>query len=291
VLNSGPSTVADAMIPILTQSKVLSFNIGPTATSSDPTANPYNFDLSPSAGDYIDAFVPALEDEGYESVAILHGSSAYGELFGSTAEEKFTAAGLDVVGVQGFDNAALDMTAQLETLQSLNPDVLVLDAYGAPLGYVLQGLDKLGWDVPIMGNNSVAATGLISTEPPTGVLGTDQVANLRMQVFNSTAYDASNERLNEAVTLMAETGPIKSSLILAYNYDSMWLVKAAAEDAGTVDDVEALAAALVKPAVQEAAGTVMLSLYGFTADSHSPKPGADEFKFISPGPLVNGQFQ
>jgi branched-chain amino acid transport system substrate-binding protein len=290
VMNSGPSTVAEAMLPILSQNKVLSFNIGPTATSGDPKANPYNFDLSPSVPDYIDSFVAEMKDRDYDNVAILHGSSAYGELFGQLTQEAFADDGFEVTGVQGYDNASLDMTAQLEALQETDPDVLVLDAYGAPLGYVLQGIEKLGWDVPIMGNTSVSATGLISTEPPTGVLGTDQVKNLTMQVFRSTKYDADDELVNNAVQLMTEAGEIKSSLILAYNYDAMPLVKAAAEKAGSLD-VDAVAEALLDSAVQESAETAMLALYGFTKDSHTPHAEPAEFLFIAPGPLVDGQYQ
>ncbi|MBV0895748.1 ABC transporter substrate-binding protein [Microbacterium sp. NC79] len=290
VMNSGPSTVADAMIPILTQNKILSFNIGPTATSADPAQSPYNFDLSPSANDYIKAFVPTMEDKGYEDVAILHGSSAYGELFGKGTSEIFGESGFTVVGNEGYDVAALDMTAQLEALKSKNPDVLVLDAYGAPLGYVLQGIEKLGWDIPIMGNTSVSATTLIATEPPTGVLGTDQVKNLTMQVFTSTKFDKNDAAVNDGVKHMVEAGDIKTSLILAYNLDAMWLVKAAAEKEGSLD-AEALVKGITDAQVQKDAGTILIKNYGFTPEKHSPSLGTDEFLFISPGPLVNGQFQ
>ena len=291
VMNSGPSTVADAMLPILTEEKVLSFNIGPTPTSGDPAVSPYNFDLSASVPDYLGSFVNEVGARGYENVAILHGSSAYGELFGSQSEEKLVEAGFTVTGNQGYDNAALDMTAQLESLRATNPEVLILDAYGAPLGYVLQGVERLGWDIPIMGNTSVAATGLVTSEPPNGVLGTDQVANLTMQVFKSTKYDASATGVNEAVDRMMAAGDILSSLILAYNYDAMLLMKAAAESVGSLDDVDALAAALLEEPVQKAANTQMISWYRFTADSHTPHVAPEDFLFISPGPLVKGQYQ
>lgn len=290
VMNSGPSTVAEATIPILTQNNILSFNIGPTATSGDPAQAPYNFDLSPSVPNYINGFISEIQSRGFQNVAILHGSSAYGELFGQMTKSMFEDAGLTVTGDEGYDNAALDMTPQLQTLQNGNPDVLVLDAYGAPLGYVLQGIEKLGFDVPIMGNNSVAATGLISVPPPDGVLGTDQVKNLTMQVFLSTKYDASATDVNDAVARMVAAGDIKSSLILGYNYDSMLLVKAAAENANSLD-AEALATALIDPGVQADAHTVILKSYNFSADSHTPNSGPEEFAFISPGPLVNGQYQ
>jgi branched-chain amino acid transport system substrate-binding protein len=291
VMNAGPSTITEAMLPILTQNQVFSFNIGPTATSGDPKVNPYSFDLGASVPDYLGSFVHEVGERGYEKVAILHGSSAYGELFGQKAGEMLEEDGFTVTGNEGFDNAALDMTAQLSALQQGDPDVLVLDAYGAPLGYVLQSLEKLGWDIPIMGNTSVSATGLIARPAPDGVLGTDQVKNLTMQVYNSTQYNPDDELVNEGVERMLAAGEIRSSLITAYNYDSMFLFKAAAEKAGTVDDVDALVKAMLDPEVQKSAGTAILTNYAFTADVHSPHVTADQFSFIPPGKLVNGQFQ
>lgn len=290
VMNSGPSTVADAILPILTQNKLLSFNIGPTVTSSDPKANPYNFDLSPSVQDYIDAFTTEINTKGHKKIAVLHGSSAFGEMFGKLTESTFTGAGLAVTGNQGYDNAALDMTPQLERLKETNPDVLVLESYGAPLAYVLQGIEKLGWDIPIIGNNSVAATGLIATPEPAGLLGTAKVKNLTMQVFQSTKHDPKNTELNEAVELMAKTGPIGSSLILAYNYDAMWLLKAAAESTNSLDSAK-VSAALVDEKVQGSAKTQILPKYSFTQELHAPHAAPEDFAFISPAPLVNGQFQ
>ena len=288
VLNSGPSTVADATLPILKQNNILSFNIGPTATSADPAQFPLNFDLSANAADYINAFVPYLEEHGYKKVGILHGSSSYGETFGKTAQE-IIGKSAEVVANEEYDVAALDMTAQIQAIKSKNPDALILDAYGAPLGYVLKGIDKLGWDIPIVGNNSVAATGLISTEPPAGVLGTDQVKNLVMQVYASTAYDQNATEVVEAVKHMKDLGEIKASLILAYNYDAPLLVQAAAKQAGSTDPAE-LAKALEDPEVQKAAPTAIISTYNFTAEQHGPHANADEFAFISPSPLKDGQF-
>src|SRR5699024_2763283 len=273
-------------LPILMEEGILSFNIGPTSDSDDPSVNPYNFDLSPSPVDYVKGFLPTMEEEGYETVAVLNGDDPYGNTFAERVEEIMGEEGYDVVGPRTFDNGSLDMTAQLEALKAEDPDVLVLDAYGAPVVYVLEGVEKLGWDVPILANNSVSASPATSTEPPTGLLGTERVENLRMQVFASTVQNPDEPATVEAVELMAATGPIESTLILGYNYDTMWLLKVAAEDAGSLD-VEALTASLEKEEVQEAAETVILKKYNFTSEGHSPAPDADEFRFIAPGALVN----
>ena len=290
VMNSGPSTVAEAITPVLSQEKIISFNIGPTEATGDPALSPYNFDLSPAAADYVGGIVAELGERGYSKVSVLHGSSAFGELFGKLAGDMAKDAGLTVTGNEGYDVAALDMTPQIEKLRAGNPEVVVLDAYGAPLGYVLEGFEKLGWDVPIIGNTSVSGTGLIAAAPPEGVLGTDQVKNLTMQVFKSTKYDEADERVNRAVTEMAAAGDIKSSLILAYNYDAMYLYKAAVESAGSFE-ADAVVEALLDPEVQKNSDTAMLSLRNFTDKAHTPNSGPDQFMYIEPGELVNGQFQ
>ncbi len=290
VLNSGPSTVSDATLPILKQNKILSFNIGPTQTSSDPKQFPLNFDLSASAGDQIQAYLPYFGEKGYKKVGVLHGSSSYGEVFAKSSEEIFSKGGLEVTANKEYDVAALDMSAQLAAIRDTKPDVLVLDAYGAPLGYVLKGLEKLGWDIPVIGNTSVSATGIISTEPPSGVLGTAVVKNLVMQVYKSTKFDPAATGVNNAVKTMKGIGPIKATLILAYNYDALPLVAAAAEKAGSSEPAD-IAKALEDSSVQESADTVILTRYNFTADDHAPNPNADEFAFIPPSKLKDGQFQ
>lgn len=291
VLNSGPSTVSAATLPLISQAGILSFNIGPIANSADPSKMPLNFDLSPGPTDYLKGYVGYLKDKGYKSVGILHGSSSYGELFGKLTQETLTSNGFTVTDNEAYDVAALDMTPQLSAIQAGKPDALIVDAYGAPIGYILQGIDKLGWDVPIVANNSVAASPIAGKLPPDGVVGTPQAANLVMEVFNSTKYDPAATGVNDALKTMLSVGPIKASLILAYNYDVFPLIKAAAEKAGSLNDPKAIAAALEDASVTASAKTVILTRYGFTPQSHSPNVGGDEFQFIQPSELKNGQYQ
>lgn len=290
-LNSGPSTIAAATLPILTQNNILSFNIGPTADSADPSVNPLNFDLSPGPAEYLAGFVVELESTDYQKVGIIHGSTAYGQTFGRMAGEILPEAGYEIVGNQEYDSAALDMTPQLQALQAAQPDVLIFDGYGAPVGYVLQSKEKLGWDIPMLANNSVASTSIVSQPPPDGVLGTDQVKGLKMQVAKSIKHDPGADNVNHAVELMKEQGPIKTTLVQAYNWDAPHLIAAAAEKVGHADSAEELAKALEDPEVQEAANVAMISRYNFSADSHGPNVSGDEFIFVEPSEIKDGQFQ
>jgi branched-chain amino acid transport system substrate-binding protein len=286
-LNSGPSTVAAAVLPILKANGILSFNIGPTSNSA--TAFPLNFDLSPGPADYIKGFIPTMKTDGYKKIGIIHGSDAYGTFLGQQFQSLFTAAGFTVTSNQEYSETALSMTAQLQAIEATKPDVLVMDAYGAPVGYVLKSLQLLGWNIPILADNSVSATSVVSTPAPSGLEGTALVKNLKMQVFKSTVYTKSDTLVNTAVSAMTGLGKIDANMILAYNYDAFPLVAAAAAAAHSIAPT-AIAAELVKPSVLASAHTAVLSLYNFTAADHAPQADDNEFTFVSPSVVVAGQF-
>src|SRR5699024_1022546 len=181
-LDSGPSTVAMAVLPVLKQNKILSFNIAPAEGTSDPSEYPLNFDIAPGPESTNRGIAQYAKEQGYDDIGILHSNSGSGEAYGNAAKEQITEAGMNVAATETFDTTSLDMTPQLQALENAGTKVLVLDAYGAPLGHVLEGTQRLGWDVPIIGQTTVSATNLIATAPPEGVLGTPKAENLSTQV-------------------------------------------------------------------------------------------------------------
>ncbi len=253
-LSSGPSAVSAAVLPILNQNDILSFGVAPTSDSTDPSKFPLNFDVGVGPTESARGIVGFAKEKGYDDIGVVHGSTAYGESFGK------------------------EMTTALK------------DAYGAPLGYVLQSMQRLDWDVPLIGNISVGATNLVANEPPAGVLGTPASENLVVQVFGSTVHDTDAETVNRMVDTMASLGTISSTLVIAGQYDAFPLVAAAAEYAGTTTDAAKLAEALEAEEVQANASTAFFSRYHFTADDHGPNPDQDEMRFIAPTKVLNGQF-
>ncbi|MDT2003736.1 amino acid ABC transporter substrate-binding protein [Rhodococcus opacus] len=288
-LNSGPSTITTATLPILAQNKILSFNIGPTEDSANPEKYPLNFDLASGPAENAETIARYIKGKGYQSVGVVHSSSAYGEVFGQAMEDALSGEGVSGTGSEEYDTAALDMTAQLQSLKNRGTQALVVDAYGAPLGYLLTSLQRLDWNIPLIGNTSVAGTSLVSKPAPDGVLGTPATANLVMHVMSSTVYDASDTAVNTMVDNMKAMGDIPSTLILADNYDALPLVAAAANKAGS-SDPEALADALENQEVLDSAETAFSPSYHFTAESHASKPGDEAYKFVPPSPLLNGQY-
>ena len=117
-LNSGPSSIAAAVLPILKQNNILSMSMAPSPDSTDPSKFPLNFDLAPGATDTARGISEYAKSKGYSSVGVLHGSTAYGELFGEEMTSALQSAGLKAAGNEEYDAAALDMTAQLQSLKN-----------------------------------------------------------------------------------------------------------------------------------------------------------------------------
>jgi branched-chain amino acid transport system substrate-binding protein len=289
-IQADASPEAEAELPILTQSKVVSFNQAPTATSSDPSKTPYNFDLSPSTPNYAAAFCPAIKAEGAKTFAIIHGDDAFADPEAAAIAQQCQAQGLKMTGDQQFELTALDLTPQLSALEAGHPDVLVDSSYGAPSGYLLTDLNRLQWSVPVLGDDAFMVSPVITSPPPSGDLGTSLEAKVKALVFASTAYSPTEPAaVKDMVSGMKALGPIPAPLILAYAYDAVILAAAGAKAAGTTTD-----GAKIAHAVQSLkAGTYQTAIfpaYHFTATSHAANIDPTAFAFVKPSKVVDGQF-
>lgn len=291
VLLADSSPESSAVLPIATQNKILTFNDGVTADSGDPSKYPYNFDMEPSTVNYASAFCPYVKAHGGTSVAILTGNDAYGTALNSAMAASCKADGVDVVGNEEFSDTALDMTPQLLALKAKNPSYLLLQACCSSTAYVLQDINKLNWNVPVLGDSSVAISTPASAKPPTGMIGTPLVANLKVETFASTVYQPAAQTppaLATALGAMKTAGAIKVLLIQGVPYDSVMLFAQAVKDAGSDDSAAALAKALEgTPSGQS--GTAIFSSYHFSAGSHSNVQPADQFTFVTPAVVNDGQ--
>ena len=292
-INGGPSSTAAAVLPIAGRSKVLTFNIGPTANSSVAKTFPYNFDMSPSTPNYASAFCPYVKAHGGTSVGIIYGVDPYGSSLAAMMSAACTADGVKVVGVQSFADTAIDMTPQLLALQALNPSYLLFEGYGSPVGYVLQDLVKIGWNVPILGDTAVAASSNVIGAPASqgGLLCTPDVAKLKVLVFNSTVYSKrAPVNLKTMITNINfySNGHDPASLIFGYQYDSIQLIAAAAKQANSLDPTK-IAKALEHLKVGSA-NTGVFPNYYFTPTVHAPNEPPSAFNFASPSYLVSGQY-
>ncbi len=292
-IDGGPAPTAAAVLPILNSAKVISFNIGPTATSPVGKDFPYNFDMSPSTANYAAAFCPYVKAHGGTSVGIIYGVDPYGSSLSALINTDCLADGVKVVGIQSYQDTAIDATPQLLALQALNPSYLLFEGYGSVVGYVLQDINKIGWNVPILGDTAVAASSEVIGVPPSqgGLLGTPEVANLKVLVFQSTVYsktESSNLKTMIANINRFSNNNDPSSLIFGYQYDSVILLAAAATQAKSLKPLK-ITYALTHLKLN-VARTGVFANYFFNPSVHAPNEPPSAFDFATPSLLVNGQY-
>ncbi|HEY1732850.1 MAG TPA: ABC transporter substrate-binding protein, partial [Acidimicrobiales bacterium] len=202
VIFGNASPESSALLPIAKQDKVLSFNQAPTTTSGKASAFPYNFDLSPSATNYAQAFVAYTKGKGVKKVAIFAGNDAYGTTIGKSMNKEAKADGLTVTDSVNYKVTALTFTSTLSALQSSKPQLVWADAYGAPAGYMMQDLQKIGWTVPVLGDDSFSVSTPITTPPPTGNLGTSALKNLKFQTVTAGVYKPPSQTPKNTQTML-----------------------------------------------------------------------------------------
>jgi len=286
VVASG-SNVSAAVAGILRQNEIIFLDSGNAADTNKPADNPYAFHLAAPFKTVVEGYLPEFEKNGWKKIGVLHGNSAYAKQFGALAQQVFTEKGYETTVVE-YDSKALDMTAQIQAVQAKNPDVLVFNGYGGPVGLVLKGITKLGWNVPILGDTSVTSTPLVTTNPPDGLIGTPETKNLKIEVTRSVNAATASDATKKAVDTMASMGEIKASLNNCLNYDAVMLLTTAANHAKS-NDTKAVAEALLLPEVNTKANTAVYDTYPYTADNHQPQLPVDTHTFVAPGVLKNGQ--
>ena len=83
---------------------------------------------------------------------MLHDSGEQGKSADDVMREQLEAKKIRLTGDQEYNVGATDMTAQLLSLKRDNPQALLLfPTSGTDTGRVLQGMDQLNWNIPVVG--------------------------------------------------------------------------------------------------------------------------------------------
>ena len=117
-----------------------------------PSVMRYGFSILLNAGEQATKMVQYSNGRGWRRVAVLHDSGEQGKSADEVLKSQIARRGMTLTGDQEYNVGATDMTAQLLSLKSGNPQALLLfPTTGTDTGRVLQGLDQLNWDIPVIG--------------------------------------------------------------------------------------------------------------------------------------------
>jgi branched-chain amino acid transport system substrate-binding protein len=201
---------------------------------------PENFVFRNSANDTIQSTMIAEEAirRGFKKPAILADSTNYGQLGREDLEKVLEKKSVKPVSVEKYNIGDVDMTAQLLRAKQAGADVVLTYGIGPELAQIANGMQKLGWKVPIVGSWTLAMANFIDNAgangngtrmPQTFIQNPDTP---KRKAFIDTYVKAYNP----------PGGRMPSAVSAAQGYDSIYLLAAAIQQAGSTEGPKIAAA-------------------------------------------------
>jgi branched-chain amino acid transport system substrate-binding protein len=214
--------------------------VGNAAERSITTREIPNLTRTRPPADYTGAAAGTfVAEKGHERVAVLGALdvgfyASYVDAF----EKELNAAGGEIISRESFGLTDRDMTPQLTKIREQNPDAILVAGYVEPAAFIYRQAVELGIDVPRYGFTSGSEEQFLRVANSEQMEGVWDLRPTELTLLsaseNGIAYHANySERFGIA--------PSPSS---PYAYDQTYALKDAIEAAGTVEDTEAVAAAL-----------------------------------------------
>ena len=277
----GGSTVA----PLLTRQGILGVFSNGTGGLFSKAKTPTIFDAcTPLAGAAV-VMSKYLATKGYKKIAIVTDNTAVGSSVIAGAQAAAKKNGVTIIPEQ-IDLSTVDMTPVVQRTRASDPDVVLVDLFGAPAGYFFQGLTASGWDVPKYGSFTTFATDLASLIPQ------KDYAGLISGGPASATAPSVTPALSSLITSLkaANNGKIDNALLLyAQNYDTIILFAWAANQTHSTDGLT-LAHYLESHGNAKIPGLTQAVSSGYSASNHEWHP-ANGLGIAYQTTLVNGQYQ
>jgi branched-chain amino acid transport system substrate-binding protein len=200
-----------------------------------PPQHPDNYVFRTSANDTIQSAMivrEAVDTRKFTKVAILADSTNYGQLGREDLEKALTAKNIKPVAVEKFNIKDVDMTAQLLKAKEAGAQAILTYAIGPELAQIANGMEKLGWKVPMIGSWTLSMGNFIDNAGKNG-------EGARMpQTFIQEPNTPKRKTFIEAYQKAYKVDRIPSPVSAAQGYDSMYILAAAIKQAGNTDGVK-----------------------------------------------------
>jgi branched-chain amino acid transport system substrate-binding protein len=204
-------------------------------------SQPENYIFRNSANDTIQSAMiveEAIARRGFKKPAILADSTNYGQLGREDLEKTLEKKGVKPVAVEKYNIGDVDMTAQLLRAKQAGADVVLTYGIGPELAQIANGMQKLGWKVPIVGSWTLAMANFIDNAGKNG-------DGTRMpQTFIQNPDTPKRKAFIDAYVKAYNPpgGRMPSAVSAAQGYDSVYLLAAAIQQAGSTEGPKIAAA-------------------------------------------------
>ena len=178
----------------------------------------------------------AIKRQGFKAPAILADSTNYGQLGREDLTRALAGMGVKPVAEEKFNIGDTDMTAQLLRAKHAGADVILTYAIGPELAQIANGMAKLGWKVPMIGSWTLSMATFIDNA------GANGEGAMMPQTFIQTGDTPKRKAFIEAYQAAYKVDRIPSPVSASQGYDSVYLLKAAIEQAKSTDGAKIRAA-------------------------------------------------
>ncbi|MFZ6752070.1 ABC transporter substrate-binding protein [Undibacterium sp. Dicai25W] len=202
----------------------------------------------------------AIVKNKFTKVAILADSTNYGQLGREDLERTLSAKGIKPVAVEKFNIKDVDMTAQLLKAKQAGAQAILTYGIGPELAQIANGMEKLGWKVPMIGSWTLSMGNFLDNAGKNGNGAT------MPQTFIQDPNTPKRKAFIEAYQKTYKIDRIPSPVSAAQGYDSIYLLAAAMKQAGTTDGPKVREA--LENLSEKVDGVVMTYNKPFTHDDH-----------------------
>ena len=233
------------------------FQITPSGSSVECAQNPNVFRVCFSDPDQGAASATYIaENKLAEKIAVIYDSS---DVYSSGIYEKFAAEaanqGLEIVDAEAFTaDSNKDFSTQLQKAKDAGADLVFLPIYYTEASIILTQADSMGYAPTFFGCDGL--DGLLGVEN----FNTELAEGVML--LTPFAADADDEKTQSFVTKYKEAYGDTPNQFAADAYDAIYIIKAAAEQAGVTPD---MSVADIGSALESA--MTEISVDGLTGDS------------------------
>ncbi|MFS2002118.1 ABC transporter substrate-binding protein [Duganella sp. CT11-25] len=226
---------------------------------------PENYIFRNSANDQIQSHMivkEAVDNRKFKKVAILADSTNYGQLGREDLEKALAEKSLKAVATEKYNLKDVDMTAQLLKAKQAGAEVVLTYGIGPELAQIANGMEKLGWKVPLIGSWTLSMANFIDNAGKNG-------NGTRMpQTFIQDPNTPKRKTFIDAYVKAYNPpgGRMPSPVSAAQGYDSIYLLAAAFKQAGSTDGPKVKAA--LENLTEKVEGVVTTYSKPYSKDDH-----------------------
>ncbi|MES2172276.1 MAG: ABC transporter substrate-binding protein [Actinomycetota bacterium] len=257
-----------AMLPILTQNKILSISQATAAAINVPATYPYHFGVSPTNAEGLAVIGATIKSKKYKKVALIVSNDANGADLTTTVTTDATQNGAKVVDTEQYDPNGVDYTVQFQRALAAKPDVIFTDGSGPAIaGRLFSARATAGaTSIPLIGGGGISGLALNT------IASADAIKNCSIPVFSfliqggDTAEAALLKPLAAATKASGQTGTIYGPGI---GFDAMRIVALAGKTAKSTSGAD-MAKVLGKLSTPKGYSVQYPDGFSYSSSTHFP---------------------